>query len=192
MRGQSPEAGGAEPMRHPASARHSRPGDGAPAAGRRRRRRARRCPPRGFTLVEVLVVLVIVGLAGAAVVLTAPGDERRLQHEAETLAARLLRAREEAVLGNRAVQVRVTGAGYDFARQDFDAWRPLREGPFRAVRFADGVRARMPAATRQAQVSFRFDPTGGSQAREVVLERLDRSVRVAIDDAGEVSVDALR
>ncbi len=185
-------AAGRKTMRDAAPARHSPAGDGASAGARRSRSPAPALPPHGFTLIELLVVLVIVGLAGAAVVLTAPGDEDRLAREADTLAARLLRAREEAVLGNRAVQVRVSGGGYDFARQDFDAWQPLREGPFRPVRFADGIRARLPSATRQAQVSFRFDPTGGGQAREIVLERFDRSVRVATDDSGEVSVDALR
>lgn len=145
----------------------------------------------GFTLVELMVVLFVVGLAGAAVVLAAPGSGDRLTHEADALAARLVRAREEAVLGNRAVQVRVTEAGYDFARQDFDAWRPLHEGPFGPVRFGDDVHARMPDATQQAQISFRFDPAGGGQAQDVVLERLDRRVRIALDDGGEVSVDAL-
>src|SRR3546814_2597749 len=49
---------------------------------------------RGFTLVELMVVLVIVGLMGAAVVLTAPDDSRTLVREADTFAARLVRSEE--------------------------------------------------------------------------------------------------
>lgn len=146
----------------------------------------------GFTLVELLVVLVVIGLAGTAVVLTAPGDGDLLAREAETLAARLLRAREEAVLAGRGVQVRVTRTGYDYARQDFEAWRPLHEGPFRASRFADGTRALVAASGPQARVSFAFDPIGGNRPQAVVLEHMERRVRVSIDATGEVSVDALR
>lgn len=155
-------------------------------------RRSRIASARGFTLVELLVVLVIVGLAGTAVVLTAPGDGDTLAREADTLAARLLRAREEAVLAGRGVQVRVTSAGYDYMRQDFDQWRPLHEGPFRPARFAEGTRARMPAPGPQAHVTFAFDLIGGNRPQAVVLEHLERRVRVAIDATGEVSVDALR
>lgn len=146
----------------------------------------------GFTLVELLVVLVVIGLAGTAVVLTAPSDGDLLAREAETLAARLRRAREEAVLAGHGVRVRVSTTGYDYVRQDFEAWRPLREGPFRASRFADGTQALVAASGPQARVSFAFDPIGGNRPQAVVLERLKRRVRVSIDGAGEVSVDALR
>jgi general secretion pathway protein H len=146
----------------------------------------------GFTLVELLVVLVIIGLAGTAVVLTAPGGGDTLARDADKLAARLLRAREEAVLAGRGVQVRVSAAGYDYLRQDFDAWRPLHEGPFRPARFADGTRAQLPASGAQAHVTFDFDPIGGNRPQAVVLEHLERRVRIAIDATGEVSVDAVR
>jgi general secretion pathway protein H len=147
---------------------------------------------RGVTLVELMVVLFVLGIAATTVVLTAPSGEDGFVREADRLAARLQRAREEAVLGGHAVQVRVTSDGYAFAQQDFEAWRPLHDGPFRPVRFAEGTHARMPAGTRQARISFHFDPTGGSQAQEVVLERLDQRLRIAIDGSGEVSVDDLR
>src|SRR3546814_12322448 len=88
-------------------------------------RRARACT--GFTLVELMVVLVIVGLMGVAVVLTAPGDANTLAREADTLAARLLRAREEAILTTRPVQVVVDARGYSFERQSFGQWQRPEE-----------------------------------------------------------------
>lgn len=172
----------------PASDGRAGPLDG-PASGRAGGRHA---GTHGFTLVELLVVLVIIGLAGAAVVLTAPGDGDALAREADMLAARLLRAREEAVLAGRGMQVRVGVAGYDYLRQDFDAWRPLHEGPFGPARFADGTRAQVAASGPQARVTFAFDPVGGNRPQAVVLEHAGRRVRVAIDGSGEVSVNAVR
>src|SRR3546814_17464459 len=74
---------------------------------------------RGFTLVELMVVLVIVGLMGAAVVLTAPDDSRTLVRQADTFAARLVHAGEAAILTSRVVQVMVDAHGYALARHSF-------------------------------------------------------------------------
>lgn len=151
-------------------------------------RRGRACA--GFTLVELMVVLVIVGLMGVAVVLTAPGDANTLSREADTLAARLLRAQEEAILTTRTVQVVVDAHGYSFERQSFGQWQPLQEGPFEPVAWAEGTTALLDG--KREQVSFRFEPTGGSRETGVLLARHDRRLQVSVDAAGEVGVDAPR
>ena len=56
-----------------------------------RRYRADRAPAKrrnGFSLVEMMVVLFVMGLLAAAVVLTLPGDGRALREEGERFAAR--------------------------------------------------------------------------------------------------------
>ena len=58
------------------------------------RGRLRRGKARGFTLVELMVVLTILALAATAVVLTIPGEERSVRSEADRLAARLAAARD--------------------------------------------------------------------------------------------------
>src|SRR3546814_20549678 len=88
---------------------------------------------RGLTLVELRVVLVIVGLMGAAVVLTAPDDSRTLVHEADTFAARLVHASEEAILTARVVQVTVDEHGYAFDRHSFGQWKAMDEDPVEPV-----------------------------------------------------------
>ncbi|MGQ4658973.1 GspH/FimT family pseudopilin [Lysobacter sp. F6437] len=145
---------------------------------------------RGFTLVELMVVLVIVGLMGVAVVLTAPGDANSLSREADTLAARLVRAQEEAILTTRVVQVVVDAHGYSFHRQSFGEWQPLDEGPFEPIAWAEGTTAMLDG--KREQVSFRFEPTGGGREEQVRLTRNDQQLRVGVDAAGEVKVDAPR
>lgn len=137
-----------------------------------------------------MVVLVIVGLMGLAVVLTAPGDDGTLAREADTLAARLVRAQEEAILTTRAVQVVVDARGYAFARQGFGLWQPLDEGPFEPVEWAEGTAVVFDG--NREQVSFRFEPTGGGRGEQVRLMRNDQQLQVSVDAAGEVKVDAPR
>ena len=50
----------------------------------------------GFTLVELLMVVAIIGLAAGAVVLSVPDPRPSVAEDAERFAARLSRAREEA------------------------------------------------------------------------------------------------
>ena len=75
---------------------------------------------RGFTLVEVLVVVVIVGVLAAAVglVATARGDGYALREEAERLAAVVRLLADEAVLDNREYGIRVSAQGYEMRAYD--------------------------------------------------------------------------
>src|SRR3546814_17933953 len=111
---------------------------------------------------------------GAAVVLTAPDDSRTLVREADTFAARLVHAGEEAILTARVVQVTVDAHGYAFARQSFGQWQALDEGPYEPVAWTEGTTPLLAGRTRQA--SFRFEPTGGSLQQRAPRARPRRGV----------------
>jgi general secretion pathway protein H len=142
-------------------------------------------PRAGFTLVELLMTVAIIGLAAGAVVLTMPDPRPSAGEDAERFAARLQRAREEAILTNRTVAVEATAAGYAFSVFDGAGWSPLAEGPFRAERWSDGV----TAAPVEPPLRVSFDPTGAAEPAQLTLTRDGRGVRVAVDGAGEVSIN---
>lgn len=75
---------------------------------------------RGFTLVEMLVVVVIVGVMAAAVglVASARDDHRAVRGEAERLAAVLQLLADEAVLDNREYGVRISRQAYEVRAYD--------------------------------------------------------------------------
>lgn len=151
--------------------------------------RTERSRRAGFTLVELLVVVTILGLASAAVVLALPDTRPTLTAEAERFAARVLRAREEAVLTNHAVEVEVDAAGYAFRKRTRGEWRPLEDGPFERTAWEDGTR---PVIEPAEDVSVAFDTIGYAPPTTLALTRGDRSARVEIDAAGEVEVHAAR
>lgn len=144
-------------------------------------RRARRA---GFTLVELLMTVAIIGLAAGAVVLSVPDPRPSVAEDAERFAARLSRAREEAVLSNRPVAVEATADGYGFTVFDGADWKPLAEGPFDPEPWSDGL-SMSPAGP----VRVVFDPTGVADPATLILSRDGATSRVEVDGAGEVTLD---
>ena len=145
---------------------------------------------RGFSLVELLVVVAMLGLLGGAVMLTLPATGARAIEQGEQLAVHLVRAREEAVLGNRAVAVRVDRAGYRFVQRNAGTWRPLEEPPFQPRRFADGIAASFRGNLDAAR--FEFDATGGNTAAEILLSDGASTIRLVLGVDGEVALHDAR
>lgn len=132
-----------------------------------------------------MATLAVIGVAAAAVVLAAPDPRPSLRHETEALAARLVRAREEAVLTNRPVAATLDARGYGFTVWDGAAWTPLADGPFKARAWDDHTRATPPEGDGGRIV---FDTTGGTEPATVRLTRGTQSLSVIVDGAGEVAV----
>jgi general secretion pathway protein H len=136
----------------------------------------------GFTLVELMVVLAIVGLMSAAVVLAIPDPRGSLVSEAQTFAARVSAAQERAIMDNRAVALRLTPAGYSFERRTGEGWQTIIERPFGEARWVEGTGI---AAASDRVV---FDSTGFADPLELTLKRGTEEVGVTIGEGGDVRV----
>lgn len=85
---------------------------------------------RGFTLIELVVVILLVGLLVSFAVLSVGGPSpRELQHEeARRILARMDLAREEAVMQARSLGVRFERDGYLFYGMRDGQWRMREQG----------------------------------------------------------------
>lgn len=147
-------------------------------------RPARRLRERGFTLVELLVVLTIVGLLAGAVVLGMPDARGSLLAEAERFAARAHAAQERAVMDNRAVALRIGADGYGFERRNEGTWTALEARPFGQVAWREDTEALLsPEGERIV-----FDATGFAEPARLTLARGGEQVAVEIADGGRVRV----
>lgn len=131
------------------------------------------------------MVVAIIGLAAGAVVLSVPDPRPSVADDAERFAARLSRAREEAILSNRPVAVEATPAGYGFTVFDGADWSALDEGPFGPETWTAGT----TVAPSNAPVRIVFDPTGVAEPAALTLTRERHSRTITIDGAGEVTLN---
>ena len=93
---------------------------------------------RGFTLVEVMVVMVLIGIMLGLVSLNAiPSPRQDLQKEAQRIALLLQLARDEAIVRNRLIAFEANNDGYRFMVRNETGWEVvtkddlLRERPFK-------------------------------------------------------------
>lgn len=141
---------------------------------------------RGFTLVELLVTLVILGLASAAVLLAIPDPQGSLREEGERLAARLAATRDAAIVGGRDMAVRFDAAGYGFETRRGGNWLPADGRAFSPRRWPDGT----TVTTEPATTRITFDATGLATPTVVLLSRDGAAARVTVEAAGAVRIDA--
>jgi general secretion pathway protein H len=92
------------------------------------RRGQHRSPARGFTLLELLVVMVIAGIMLGFVSFNAmPSAQQALQGEAQRIALLLQLARDEAIVRNRPIAFEVEPDRYRFLLREENAWQALAQ-----------------------------------------------------------------
>ncbi|MFN3228479.1 MAG: GspH/FimT family protein [Asticcacaulis sp.] len=146
----------------------------------------------GFSLVELLVVLVILGLTASVVVLTMGPGADSLQNETERLALRLKHAREEAILTNRPISLVFTDEGYRVRTLRRTGWVDL-DKPFEPVRLHADTRLSLSGSQARpgdATSAILFDPTGLASPAHLTLIR-DRERRdLVVTAQGDVAFAA--
>ena len=102
----------------------------------------RYCKQSGFTLIEMMVVLVIIGIMVTSVVLSIRTDDlgEHMEREMQRIQALLKLAREEAVMQNEDIALKVTENAYSFEILGDKGWEPITgDQVFRQRKVVDGT-----------------------------------------------------
>ena len=167
------------------------PTSAAGTSSNRRLRAAARPRATGFTLLEVLVVVTIIGIlvAMATVSFNVLGGDHEMDQEAERLVAVLGEARDDAMLHGRDLGLRVDTRGYDWLKYDSrtDRWVPIDDDiVLRPRSLPDGVQLALLVESRSVTLEPRGSaptaaaPAAASGAASLSNDAAGRDERVAL------------
>jgi general secretion pathway protein H len=167
------------------------------------------CAARGFTLIEILVVVVIIALISAGMILSVSltGRDRELEKESDRLQALFNYAREQAELQTREYGVMFEDDGYEFLTYDVHraVWRSvIEDDALGARKLPDGLDFKLKVDARPVVLKRPKDAkdktpqvmifsNGDLSTFEATLERSNgvRSVTMRPDDKGDVTAQAM-
>lgn len=122
-------------------------------------------PARGFTLLELLVVIVIAGMTLGLVSFNAlPSQRQVLQNDAQRIALLLQTARDEAILRNRPILFEADSERYRFMIRNDNKWEPitqddlLREREFKRAPVGLSIEPRQVEQVPQLRIVFGREP----------------------------------
>jgi general secretion pathway protein H len=150
---------------------------------------------RGFTLLELLVVLVIVGIMLGFVTLNAlPSGRQALQNEAQRIALLLQLARDEAIVRNRPIAFEVDQYRYRFwILDENNVWQPidkddmLREREFQRAPVNLAIDPPMMGQNNTPRIVFGREPV--DKPFVLSLSIGESTVSIRADGIGNFTVD---
>jgi general secretion pathway protein H len=148
----------------------------------------------GFTLIEILVVLVIIGITVAMISINLmPDDKRVLTTEAQKLVLLFEQARDEAIISGKAIAWSAEGDKSRFWRKDDQGkWIPdSGDELFRERDLASGIKlAELQINAVKAAMNERliFSPSGMNMPFKLDLGLNASHVSIAGDNLGKLAL----
>ncbi|MEW7990585.1 MAG: type II secretion system minor pseudopilin GspH [Candidatus Thiodiazotropha sp.] len=154
---------------------------------------------RGFTLIEVMVVVIIIGILINFVTISfgRSSPEDLLQTEARRLSSLLGLASEEALLRSLLIGIDISEDGYSFLYLDDGTWQPMNDNLFRPRQLPQGMAFSIASTQQSGEDEEENIPeiillnSGEMTPFELKLsyDRIDSYYRLSGNEVGEHGLD---
>lgn len=139
---------------------------------------------KGFTLIEVLIVIAIIGIFVSVTVLNLGdgGLSRKVEDEALRMNALIKLAQEVSILNTREMSLELTQDGYQFKQFKDKKWQSIDDDVFRDRKLAAGIELELELEN-SSKFKFRLDSPSKESSDENDDSNKDSNND---DDIGEV------
>ena len=123
-------------------------------------------PCRGFTLLEVMVVLVLIGIIFSFAMLSVSRNDQDevMKRETRRLATLISLANDEAVIRGQEFAIHFTETGYDFLVLQLEGWQaPQDDRLLKSYQLPKGVRVRIEVEGDPPGLDQPAKKTGGTE-----------------------------
>jgi general secretion pathway protein H len=151
---------------------------------------------KGFTLLEILVVMFIIGIVVTIVAVNYSRDPREiLKTEAEQLSLLLQQARDDAIISATTLAWKSEGDAHAFFKLEADGkWQPIeKDENFSVRRWPPQVRianARINGVKTATNEALIFYPSGFNPPFELTLALENSRLVIAGDALSRIRIDA--
>lgn len=151
---------------------------------------------KGFTLIEMMVVLVIIGIIVSSIVLSIKTDDlsEHMEIEINRMRALIMLAREEAILQDHDMALAIKEDSYKFQWYDIKTqkWLPMDDGQvFRERKLVPGtelvlVIADLPVKDKPDRPGLSTDKKDEADAKQKQEDEDENLQRVVIFPSGDI------
>ncbi len=157
----------------------------------------------GFSLLELLIVVLIIGIVSSMAVLYIDTAHERLKSEVQVLVQLITMSRDQAIITGKPMAVTFEETEYYFSQWDGKQWQRLNKKPFRGKKIDPHFKLLLvktadintPAALLKKLFARKnnqvyFLPVGETEAFYLEIKtQSNEKYRINVSFMGEISVD---
>lgn len=160
----------------------------------------------GFSLIELLIVVLIIGIISSIAVLYIDTAHERLKSQVQLLSQMIEATGEQAIITGKPMAMIFEEAEYFFSQWDGKQWQQLNRKPFKPVRLKDDIKLsfyRKVTNSNRADNKSKgrsvidnrvyFLPTGETESFYIELKNPARETyRIRVSLMGDLSVEQVK
>ncbi len=160
---------------------------------------------KGFSLIEIMIVVLIIGISASMAVLYIDNSDDRLKSEAKRLLGMAQLARDDAIVKGQSIAITIDTkdevAQYGFSYFDNGQWIIFDEKPYQLIKFSHDIKMRSihsngaitESTTNDSNASgskglIYFLPTGESSEFQIWLSNDNTEYLLSSTILGELSL----
>jgi len=149
---------------------------------------------QGFSLIEIMIVVLIIGISASMAVLYIDNSDDRLKSEAKRLFSMTQLVRDDAIMTGQSLAMIVDSTNYYFSRLEKGKWVQLISKPYKKIKMSDDIRLRFiladkgSAKTEKQTNLFYFLPTGETSEFQVWISNDNTEYVLSSTSLGELSL----